>query len=86
MTIITRLRRNGQYHALYLALSVVIKLCAVIGVVSAHQSHSGTWLAIFAISAVLALSAAIHHSTKVMHYADLLEKERIYNISKIPRH
>jgi hypothetical protein len=69
------LRRDGQIHALYLALCAVLTVCAVIGVLASHQSQSGGWLAISALAGVLALFGAIHNASEVFRYADLLAKE-----------
>jgi hypothetical protein len=71
----SRLRRAGQVHALYLALCAVLTVCAVIGVLAAHQNQSGVCLAICALTAVLALLGAIHHASEVFRHADLLATE-----------
>ena len=71
----SRLRRAGQVHALYLALCAVLTVCAVIGVLAAHQNQCGGWLAFCALTAVLALLGAIHHASQVFRHADLLATE-----------
>ena len=72
---LTRLRRAGRIHAMYLALCAVLTVGCAAWTLAFYLSEAGWLVALSALMTTGSIWQAIHQASEVFRHADLLAKE-----------